>query len=121
MRKQISVTRENREFLMRHFAVTQMMVWKALNFESKSDLATRIQKVAIERGGELINTLPVCETIHDSHGRMIQTFENGAQLICEKETGNCSVVYKGKEVVKAEHTSIKELGLIQQEAANLKK
>lgn len=51
MKKQVTVTKENREFLEKAFKVSSVMIWKALTFESDTDLARRIRKLAIERGG----------------------------------------------------------------------
>lgn len=39
MKKQVTVTKENREFLEKAFKVSSVMIWKALTFESDTDLA----------------------------------------------------------------------------------
>lgn len=41
MKKQVTVTKENREFLEKAFKVSSVMIWKALTFESDTDLAGR--------------------------------------------------------------------------------
>ncbi|MCH5306117.1 MAG: hypothetical protein J1E79_06500 [Rikenella sp.] len=41
------------------FEVTPRMVYKALNFEGNSDLAERLRKAALERGGQLYEAVSV--------------------------------------------------------------
>ena len=72
MKKQVTVTKENREFLEKAFKVSSVMIWKALTFESDTDLARRIRKLAVERGGIEMCFCPVLETMHDSDGYMRQ-------------------------------------------------
>ena len=72
MKKQVTVTKENREFLEKAFKVSSVMIWKALTFESDTDLARKIRKLAIERGGIEMCFCPVLETMHDSDGYMRQ-------------------------------------------------
>ena len=71
MKKQVTVTKENREFLEKAFKVSSVMIWKALTFESDTDLARRIRKLAVERGGIEMCFCPVLETMHDSDGPVI--------------------------------------------------
>ena len=63
MKKQVTVTKENREFLEKAFKVSSVMIWKALTFESDTDLARRIRKLAVERGGIEMCFCPVLETM----------------------------------------------------------
>ena len=109
-----------REFLCRLFNVTPQMVWKALSFESDTDLAKKIRKAAIERGGQHVIELPIFETIHDSEGRMTQTFPGGAIMVCYKDTGAVHVYHAGELVLRYEGVSIAQLDSIQQVCATIK-
>lgn len=109
-----------REYLCRLFNVTSQMVWKALSFESDTELAKKIRKAAIERGGQHVIELPIFETIHDSEGRMTQTFPGGAIMVCYKDTGAVEVYHAGELVERYEDVSIAQLDSIQQLCATIK-
>ena len=109
-----------REYLCGLFNVTPQMVWKALSFESDTDLAKKIRKAAIERGGQHVIELPIFETIHDSEGRMTQTFPGGAIMVCYKDTGAVDVYHAGELVLRYEGVSIAQLYSIQQVCATIK-
>lgn len=49
--KYISVPGQTRRDLRKIFQCTREMVWQALNYRSDSDLARKIRKAALERGG----------------------------------------------------------------------
>lgn len=98
MEKRISVTKENREFLMKAFGVTERMVFKALAFQSDTELAKRIRHLALRRGGFVLNLGPDFENIHDHEGYMRQYFQNGAMLEFNKETGACDAYFDGERV-----------------------
>lgn len=51
MKKYISVPNETKRSLRKTFDCTKEMVWQALNYKSDSDLAKRIRKLALEKGG----------------------------------------------------------------------
>lgn len=51
MIKYISVPNKTKVELQTVFDCTREMVWQALNYKSDSDLARRIRKAAIEKGG----------------------------------------------------------------------
>lgn len=120
MKKQVTVTRENRDFLEKAFNVSSVMIWKALTFESDSDLARRIRKLAIERGGIEMCFCPVLETIHDSDGYMRQYLPNGVLLEFNKNDGTGSVFLRGKEVRRYENVKVSGINDIQDWAMALK-
>lgn len=120
MEKRIDVTKENRVFLATTFKVTDRMVWKALTFEGDSDLAKRIRKLALKRGGIVINTLPEIETLHDSDGYMRQYFPNGAMLECNKANGHVDILFRGQKVKGYDDVLISQLEGIQNWAGTLK-
>ena len=101
-----------------------VMVNHALGFDKKrgnSDLAKRIRKLALHRGGVLMNELPAFETIHNTvAGEMIQPFENGAKLVMVWTTGNVKVFNKKGELCRDIHiNTIEELTNAQCFAASL--
>lgn len=109
------MTDEQREFLMKLFGVTYQMTWYALNFYPKkgeSDLAKKIRKVALERGGFVVCTLPESEVVHDSEGMMRQWFASGMMWECDKKTGEVRV--KDRQGMTVETLSIP--GITQLEA-----
>lgn len=57
MEKQVAVTKENRDFLVKAFKVTPQMVWLSLTYQKDTELARRIRSLAIKRGGVIVNTL----------------------------------------------------------------
>jgi hypothetical protein len=120
MKKQVTVTKENREFLEKAFKVSSVMIWKALTFESDTDLARRIRKLAVERGGIEMCFCPVLETMRDSDGYMRQYLPNGVMLEFNKNDGNGSVFFKGKEVRHYDRVMVSEIKFIQGWAMTLK-
>ncbi|KGN77923.1 hypothetical protein HR13_10280 [Porphyromonas gulae] len=109
-----------RGYLCKLFRVTPQMVWKALSFESDTDLAKKIRKAALERGGQHVVELPIFETIHDVEGRMTQTFPGGAIMVCYKDTGAVEVYHAGELVERYEDVSIAQLDSIQQLCATIR-
>jgi hypothetical protein len=55
MRKYITVPNPTKVELRKMFNCTKEMVWKALNYKSDSDLARRIRKIALDRGGVIFD------------------------------------------------------------------
>ena len=120
MKREIVVTKENREFLMRLFKVTTQTIYTSLDLnQPTTDVRKRIRKAAIERGGEVMVTLREVETIHDANNMMIQTFPNGARLEISKTDGNARIIYKGEEVAAFENVKISQLYDIQSVACHL--
>lgn len=54
-RGRIAIKKDGGEgaYLSNLFGVTRVMVWKALSFESDTDLAKKIRKAAMERGAAI--------------------------------------------------------------------
>ena len=124
MKKYIKISTKEKEWIMQAFDVSLVMVNHALGFDKKrgnSDLAKRIRKLALHRGGVLMNELPVFETIHNTaSGEMIQPFENGAKLVMVWTTGNVKVFNKKGELCRDIHiNTIEELTNAQCFAASL--
>lgn len=121
-RGRIAIKKDGGEgaYLAKLFGVTRVMVWKALAFESDTDLAKKIRKAALERGAQHVIELPIFETIHDSEGRMTQTFPGGAIMVCYKDTGAVDVYHAGELVERYEDVSIAQLDSIQQMCATIR-
>ena len=124
MKKYIKISTKEKEWIMQAFDVSLVMVNHALGFDKKrgnSDLAKRIRKLALHRGGVLMNELPAFETIHNTAaGEMIQPFENGAKLVMVWTTGNVKVFNKKGELCRDIHiNTIEELTNEQCFAASL--
>lgn len=114
MKKYIKISKKEKEWIGTALNVSPSMVDFALHFDAKrgnSDLAKRIRKLALHRGGVLMNELPAFETIHNTTtGEMVQPFENGARLVMVWATGNVKVFNKKGELCRDIHiNTIEEL------------
>lgn len=114
MKKYIKISKKEKEWIGTALNVSPSMVDFALHFDAKrgnSDLAKRIRKLALHRGGVLMNELPAFETIHNTTtGEMVQPFENGAKLVMVWATGNVKVFNKKGELCRDIHiNTIEEL------------
>ena len=117
MKKVITVTRSQREFLAKAFGVTKEMVSYALNFhpvKGQSDLAKKIRCLAVQRGGFELVTAPASEVVHDADNMMRQYFENGWWWEADKRTGLLVVKdEKGEVVERVENARIKTIESVQ--------
>ena len=124
MKKYIKVSEKEKQWIGEAFKVSRVTVNHALYFDEKrgnSDLAKRIRKLALHRGGVLMNELPAFETIHNTAaGEMVQPFENGAKLVLVWATGSVKVFDKKGNVCRDVHIrTIEELTEMQLFAAGL--
>ena len=124
MKKYIKISTKEKEWIMQAFDVSLVMVNHALGFDAKrgnSDLAKRIRKLALHRGGVLMNELPVFETIHNTaSGEMVQEFPNGAKIVAELATGTVKVYDKAGVIRhRVENCTIERLYIEQLFAAGL--
>lgn len=120
MKKYIHITKENREGLAKIFGVTDRMVWAAITFEKDTDVAKRIRKAAIERGGIMMNELPESETFWDYDGYIRHYSPNGAMVEINKINGSCDVIFKGNNVRHWDNLLFKDIEGIQNWASTLK-
>ena len=124
MKKYIKISEKEKQWIGEAFNVSRVTVNHALHFDEKrgdSDLAKRIRKLALHRGGVLMNELPAFETIHNTAaGEMVQPFENGAKLVMVWTTGNVKVFDKKGNICRDVHIrTIDELTEMQLFAAGL--
>lgn len=123
MKRYIHITKENREFLMKAFGVSRKTVQNAVMYDGErgeSDLAKRIRKLALDRGGIPMVTSPEVETLHDYDNYMRQYFPNGAMLELSKKDASGDVFYKGENVKHYDHVAIQDIYAIQDYAQALK-
>lgn len=116
----ISVTKEQRQFLCKAFGVTKVMVSYALNFhptQGQSELAKRIRRLALKRGGFLMCCAPESEVVHDAEGMMRQYFENGMMWEGDKHTGALELKdEKGEVVLRIENATLGDIEMVQARA-----
>lgn len=114
------MTKEQRQFLCKAFGVTKVMVSYALNFhptQGQSDLARRIRKLALERGGFLMCCAPESEVVHDADGMMRQYFENGMMWDGDKRTGTLELKdERGEVVMRIENATLGDIEMVQARA-----
>lgn len=117
MKKQILTDRAEKKYLQKVFNCTNVMVWKALTFESDSELARRIRKAALERGGKLSNAdLIECETTYQTAEKtMTQTFGSRVKIVVYMEQGTTVVLVDDVIKMKEKNLTIPEFVKLQRE------
>lgn len=122
MKRYIHIKKADREFIMKSLKVTERMVYYAIRFATDTDLARRIRKLAMERGGIIMVVIPEAETLYDADGYMRQYLPNGVLLEFEKEVGNggCNVYLKGDMVRRYDNVQVRDIPEIQNWAATLR-
>ena len=115
MKKQILTDRAEKAYLQKLFGCTHVMVWKALTFNSDSELARRIRVAALKRGGKLSDgDMPEMETYHDTE-TMTHTFGPRVKLIFYKADGTVDVLVDDEVKIKRQVHGIPEFMELQQE------
>lgn len=123
MKKYIHITKEDRMFIMKALGVTERTVFNAVRFDSKrgdTELARKIRKLAMERGGIVMVVIPEIETMFDSDNYMRQYFPNGALLEISKDNGNADIYFKDEHVWHTRITLVSEIRGLQNQAMALK-
>lgn len=121
MKKQIAVSKADRQFLMKLFKVTERTVFNALALDKPgNDLHKRIRKAAMNRGGVIMTTIPAGEAIHFHDGTMRMDFDNGAILEFYRNDGTGHLFFKGKEVASYDNVPVRMIFEIKEQAAALK-
>ena len=122
-KRYIHIKKEDREFIMKALGVTERTVFNAIRFDEKrgdSDMAKRIRKLAMERGGIVMVVNPEMETLFDSDECMRQYFPNGALLEANKNNGDVDIYFKGEHVCHSDSIWLSEIGRFQNQARALK-
>lgn len=122
----IKVSNANKLKLSKLFGCSDRMVYKALCFESETDLARKIRHVARkEMGGWVEAAVPEEEMFYDTMESgervMRQYFGNGAVLEISLETGIGLVTFKGENVKHFDKVYVDDIPGIQSMARGLSK
>lgn len=120
MGKKIFVEDAEKRHLCKVFKCSRMLVWKALNFKSDSELARKIRYVALSQLGgtasEDLQKSVVIDTNHDEVERtMPQTFGPRVKLLFYKDTNEAVVFVDGKVYRKEVCNTVCELMHLQGE------
>ena len=97
MEKQIYVSKKGKAHLGEIFNRSTVMVWKALNFKSDSELARKIRFTALTQLNGTPNWKQAdVETTHEeAEQTMIQTFGERVKLVVDRKGGSVSVFMDG--------------------------
>ena len=104
MEKKIYVSEKNKVHLRKVFGCSTMMVWKALNFKSDSNLARKIRYMALTQ----LNGTPNWKQadVETTHGEvektMTQCYRERVKLVYDRNDGSTHVLIDGKET-RVEH------------------
>lgn len=123
MKKYIHIKKEDREFIAKAFGITERSVFNAIRFDDRrgeTELARKVRKLAMERGGIVMVEIPEIETLHDADGYMRQYLPNDVLLEFSRENGGCDVFHKGMKVRHYENVLVKDIPEIQNWASTLR-
>lgn len=120
MKKYIHITKGDREFIAKALKITERMVFKGIRFESDTELAKKVRKLAMERGGIVMVVIPEIECLFDADGYMRQYLPNNTLLEFSFKDGGCDVYHKGEKVRRYEHVEVNEIKNIQSWAMALR-
>lgn len=123
MKKYIHIKREDREFIAKAFGITERSVFNAIRFDDRrgeTELARKVRKLAMERGGIVMVEIPEFETLHDADGYMRQYLPNDVLLEFSREDGGCDVFHKGMKVRHYENVLVRDIPEIQNWASTLR-
>lgn len=118
-KRQIEVSKQTREMLVKSFKTTSVSVWRALSFRDNSPKSKRIRRAAEQNGGVMLMLTPAMETIHDADNFMRQYFPNGVLIEANKNTGHIELRKNGEVVKCWDNILFKQIEDIQQEAVKL--
>lgn len=118
-RRQIEVSKQTREMLVKTFKTTSVSVWRALSFRDDSPKSQRIRKVAYQNRGVLLMLTPAMETIHDADNYMRQYFPGDVLIEANKNNGHVELLKNGEVVKSWDNVLFRQIEEIQQEAVKL--
>lgn len=123
MKKYIHIQKADREFIAKLFGITERTIFNAIHFEDMSEgneLAKKIRKVALERGGIVMVEAPETEVLHDADGYMCYYISGGILLEFSKKEPVCDVYKHGEKVRHFEKVMTSDIQGIQDWAATLR-
>ena len=123
MERYIHITKTDREFIAKSFGVSERTVRNAITFDDRrgnSELAAKIRKLAMERGGIVMVVTPEIETFYDYDKVMRQYCPNGALIEIDRKDSSGQVIFKGETVKTYEHVTLSDIDEIQAFASALR-
>ena len=121
MKKYIHIQKADREFIAKTFKVSKRTVYNAIHFEDMdegSELAKKIRKLALERGGIVMVEAPEWEILHDADGYM-RCYRGDILLEFSKKEPVCDVFKHGEKVRHYDNLMTSDIQGIQDWAAKL--
>ena len=117
MEKKIYVSEKNKAHLRKVFGCSTMMVWKALNFKSDSELARKIRYTALTQLNGTPNWKQTdVETTHEEVEKtMTQRYGERIKLVYDRNDGSTSILVDGKVTRKEQDLSIPAFMKLQSE------
>ena len=117
MEKKIYVSEKNKAHLRKVFGCSTMMVWKALNCKSDSELARKIRYTALTQLNGTPNWKQAdVETTHEeAEQTMTQIFGERVKLVYDRNDGSTSILVDGKVTRKEQDLSIPAFMKLQSE------
>lgn len=122
MKKYIHMKRADREFIAKALGITERTIFNATHFADMSEgneLAQKVRKLVMDRGGIIMMESPEAEVFHDADGYMRNYLPNGTLLELSKETGCCDVLHKGERVAHYDDVHVVNIKSIQDFALSL--
>lgn len=123
MKRYIHIKREDRAFIAAAFKITEKSVFNALTYDAKrgnTDLAKRVRKLAMERGGVVMVEAPEGEIFHDSDNYLREYLPGGVLIELSKADGSGVVFKKGTQMKSYENLMLADIPAVQAYAAGLK-
>lgn len=117
MEKKIFVDEKAKGHLRKVFKCTNVMVWKALNFKSDSELARKIRFTALTQLNGTPNWKQAdVETIHkETEQTMTQTYSERVKLVVDRKDSSVSVFVDNVVTHKEKELSISAFMELQSE------
>lgn len=117
MEKQIYVSKKGKAHLCEVFNCTTVMVWKALNFKSDSELARKIRFTALTQLNGTPNWKQAdVETTHEeTEQTMTQTYSERVKLVLDRKDSSVSVFVDNVVTRKEKELSISAFMELQSE------
>ena len=122
MKKYIHIQKVDREFIAKLFGITERTIFNAIHFEDMgegNELAKKIRKVALERGGIVMVEAPEWEVLHDADG-YIRYYNGDVLLEFSKTEPVCDVFKHGEKVRHYDNVMTSDIQGIQDWAATLR-
>ena len=129
--KYIELSTSKKARICRALGVSRVTLWSALTFQTQSQLAEKIRRMAVQNGGRVMIKLdvtegfmPNCETsfVHGEDGRVqriVQTFSNGVRVEFDNDTCMADISRNGRSVKTFSDVKIRDWGNIVFEAQSL--